>query len=72
MCVSYPLDLLQLFIELIEGLTVLHSHLGHQLLVNFSVILQSLLQLSHFCLTLRPVVTSSSQSCDHLTTDRSR
>ncbi len=54
LCVSYPLDLLHLLVELVEGLAVFLSHLHHHLLVNFSLVLQILLQMSHFSLTLRP------------------
>lgn len=61
-CVSYPFDLLQLLVELVEGLTVFLPHLSHKLLVNLSLVLQSLLQMSHFSLTLRPAPNTHTQT----------
>lgn len=52
--VPYPLGLFQLLVQLLKGLIVLVPHVGHLLLVRLGVVLQSLLQLSHFALTLVP------------------
>lgn len=51
---SYPLSLLQLLIELIEGLAVFLSHLAQLLLMNSGLFIQSLLELRHLSLTLGP------------------
>lgn len=44
---KYPLRLLQLLIELVEGLAVFLSHLSQLVLVDFGIFIQSLFKLCH-------------------------
>lgn len=50
----YPFGLFQLFIELVEGLIVFLSHVGHLLLMDLGLFIQILLQLGDLSLTLCP------------------
>lgn len=50
----YPLSLLQLLIEFIEGLAVFLSHLTHLVFVKFGLVIQTLFEVCHLCLTLGP------------------
>lgn len=49
--------LLQLFVELIECLTVFLPHIDHLLLMSLGLILECLLQLGHLTFTLAPAWT---------------
>ncbi|KAF3846838.1 hypothetical protein F7725_003916 [Dissostichus mawsoni] len=52
--ISMASSLLQLLVELVEGLPVFLPHLPQLLLVDFSLVVQSPFQMSHLGLTLRP------------------
>lgn len=51
---TYPLRLLQLLVELVEGLGVFLPNLDQLLLVNFGLIVQSPFEMCHLGLTLGP------------------
>lgn len=53
----HPLGLLQLLVELIEGLAVFLSHLSQLVFVDFGFFFQGLLQMGHLSFSLGPVET---------------
>lgn len=52
--VFYPLRLLQLLVELVEGLAVFLPHLNQQLFVNFGLVVQTPFEMRHLGLALGP------------------
>lgn len=56
---KYPLSLLQLLIELVEGQAVFLSHLNQLVFVGFGIFIQSLFKMRHLRLTLGPAARAN-------------